>query len=395
MYANRDIKAYKKDGAYRTASHTFRADPHNEHVDYSRTSNNVVVLGADNYEDYKKDLANAIALTEKSRKGKRVRSDANLVINQVFNASPDYFFDFKKAGITLEQWQNLDPRNSDDMSKIREVWKTLDNDKLEQYQQVIVEHLQACHKHTISLVLHLDEKSPHWHASSVPIVKNARGELALSKEQYYKRASLLSWNKDFESRINRLGLAFSKPVAGVNLNAEQFSVTEKLSKPAPPESRRRPAYEPVKKLGVFYSEDEVQKLKKSYEKREENLKEIIANHYKFVDENAEKIRQFNVLEAKHSVALKELQQLREHKNYTRNYRKLVANEKKMRLEIEQQKSEILELKKEREELLQELHKLRPEQKIRLESAHKNIEKAKNYTKLNSVSSNKNKRGYTP
>lgn len=390
MYANRDIKAYKKDGAYRTASHTFRADPHNDNVDYSRTANNVVVFGADNYEDYKKDLANAIALTDKSRKGKRVRSDANLVINQVFNASPEYFFNFKEAGITRQQWDNLDPTNPADMSKIKDVWKTLDNEKLEQYQQVIVEHLQACHKHTISLVLHLDEKSPHWHASSVPIIKNQRGELALSKEQYYKRESLLRWNKDFEARINKLNLAFSKPAPDVQLSAEQLSVTEQLSKPKPPQSRRRRAYEPAKKFGVFYSEEEVQKLKRSYEKREENLKEIIANHYKFVDENADKIRQFNNLEAKHSVALKELQQLREHKNYTRNYRKLVSDEKKMRLEIEQQKAEILELKKERDELLQELHKLKPEQKITLENAYEKIEKAKNYTTLSSK-----KRGYTP
>jgi hypothetical protein len=389
MYANRDIKAYKKKEAHKTASHAFRADPENENVDYSRTVNNVVVLGADNYEDYKKDLANAIALTDKSRRGKKVRIDANLVINQVFNASPEYFFDFKKAGITLEQWQNLEPKNPDDVKKIREVWKTLDKDKLEQYQRVIIEHLQACHKHTISLVLHLDEKSPHWHASSVPIVENTRGELTLSAKQYYKKATLSQWNKDFKARINKLGLAFSKPEPDVKLSPENFSVAEQLSKPAPPKSRRRSAYEPKKKMGVFYTEQEVQKLKKSYEDREKNLKEIIANHYKFYDDNAEKIRQFNNLQAKHSVALKELQQLREYKNYTRNYRKLVANEKKMRLEIEQQKEQILELKKEREELLQELHKLKPEQKIRLESAHKNIESLKKSTRLSS------NRGYTP
>lgn len=70
MYANRDIKAYKKHEAHRTASHAFRADPDNDNVDYSRTVNNVVVIGADNYEDYKKDLTNAIALTDKSRRGK-------------------------------------------------------------------------------------------------------------------------------------------------------------------------------------------------------------------------------------------------------------------------------------------------------------------------------------
>lgn len=38
----------------------------------------------------------------------------------MFNASPEYFFDFKKAGITLEQWQNLDLKNSDDVKKNKE-----------------------------------------------------------------------------------------------------------------------------------------------------------------------------------------------------------------------------------------------------------------------------------
>lgn len=385
MYANRDIKAYKKKEAHKTASHAFRADPENENVDYTRSINNVVVLGADNYEDYKKDLANAIALTDKSRKGKKVRIDANLVINQVFNASPEYFFDFKKCGMTLEQWQNLESKNPADLKKIREVWKTLDNKKLEQYQAVIVEHLQACHKHTISLVLHLDEKTPHWHASSVPIVKNQRGELALSAKQYYKKSTLSAWNKDFKARINKLNLAFSKPAPDVQLSAEQFSVSEQLSKPAPPQSRRRPAYEPVKKFGVFYSEEEVQKLKKSYESREKNLKEIIANYYKFYDDNAEKIRQFNNLQAKHSVALKELQQLREYKNYTRNYRKLVSNEKKMREQIELQKQQI-------EQLEQELQAVKPVAQMRdLEQVEKSIEQLRN----SSTISRSNKRGYTP
>lgn len=406
MYANRDIKAYKKDGAHRAASHAFRVDPPNDNVDYSRTGNNVIVIGSDNYEDYKKDLVNTIALTDESRKGKKVRSDANLVINQVFHASPEFFFDFKKAGITRNQWDNLDPKNNNDKIKIRKVWETLDNDKLEQYQRAIIEHLDECHKHTISLVLHMDEKSPHWHASSVPIVENKRGELALSKEQYYRLSTLSQWNKDFESRINKLNLAFSKPKPDVKLNADHLSITEQLSKPKPPRSRRKPAYEPQKKIGMFYTSEDVEKLKKSYKKREENLKEIIVNQQTFINDHAEKIRQLNNLQAKHSVALAELQQLREHKNYTRNYRRLVANEKKMRLEIEQQKEQILELKKERGELLNELHKLSPEPTPKMsEDVEKLHERMTNIKSANAelareqenpiIKKQRSKRGYTP
>jgi len=178
-YANRDIKLKKIRASNRAASHMFRNDPENDNVVSSRSILNRVIIGPDNFNDYKKRLDEVLS---QNASKKKIRSDANITINQVFHCSAGWLFDFEKAGITQEQWENLDVQNPEDKKILARVWETLDASKLDKFEKAMLEHLEKCHQHTISVVLHMDEKTPHYHVVSVPFVNNS-----LSAKQYYTK----------------------------------------------------------------------------------------------------------------------------------------------------------------------------------------------------------------
>lgn len=341
MYANRDIKNCNNAQQAGAISHTFRQDPDNGNVDEQRSIHNYVVLGANNKAEYQEQLQEKLDLTAEGRNNRKVRSDANLTINQIFNASPEYFYNFKKARMTRKRWQQLEWEKEEHRAEILRVFETLDMKKVKAYEQVIIEHLEECHKHTISLVCHLDEKTPHWHAVIVPVVENSQGVLKLSAKEYYRKKSLHEWNEDFQNRIKKLGLEFRKEAPDIPLAPEDYKILEQKKEPEKAKSRRKSAYEPKTNFIGFYSQEEVDKFAKSYENREINLKEIIANQSDWIEKNRDELTQMHNLQVRYDRAKKLLE---EANKKAKSYRRLSASEAKLRKELEQYQEQNKHLK---------------------------------------------------
>src|SRR5690606_7036913 len=103
---------------------------------------------------------------------RKVREDANRVLEFVISASPEYFYDFDKLNITREQWDSLTPTNDPKYhEKVRLVFQTLNIERLNQFTEQVKEFCQIeFGENLINCVLHLDEKTPHFHIAVTPIM---------------------------------------------------------------------------------------------------------------------------------------------------------------------------------------------------------------------------------
>lgn len=105
-----------------------------------------------------------------------VRKDANRAIEFVLSASPEYFYDFKKAGITREDWDTI----TIEKLGVKEYWRKLEeikkftiNENIEKWKKDIVKFVNNdpdLKNNVINLVVHQDEKTPHAHLIVTPVI---------------------------------------------------------------------------------------------------------------------------------------------------------------------------------------------------------------------------------
>lgn len=193
------LRAQKIDQGTETAAHNHNlrasSTKTEKNIDRSLTHLNQLLLGS-------RKTINAInAIIENETDGATIRKDANRAIEFVLSASPEHFYDFEKAGITREQWDELKPSNyKDDMGtywqKVNQVKKHIRPGALEAWQKNATSWAQESFgKNIANLVLHMDEKTPHMHLIVVPIVKNK-----LTAKQFFTPANSAKWQASYAKK---------------------------------------------------------------------------------------------------------------------------------------------------------------------------------------------------
>lgn len=140
-------------------------------VDYSKSHLNRIILGNRN------TVATINEKVEQRTNKKKLRDDANRAIEFVLSASPEHFYDFKKVGMTREEWDDLIPANFKDnmqayWKRVNEVKSTLKHDETKKWLTDAKDWMQKeFGENVINAVVHFDEKTPHIHLLCVPMVK--------------------------------------------------------------------------------------------------------------------------------------------------------------------------------------------------------------------------------
>lgn len=190
------LRAQKISQSAETAAHNhnLRASEskHESNVNRNRSSENELLLGS---RDTVKTLNQIIDDLDLKT---AVRKDANRAIEIVLSASPEHFYDFQKAGITREQWDELIPANYKDRmdvywQKIARVQKHFKKDNFEKWKQDTVSWAEKeFGKNVVNLVCHMDEKSPHAHLTIAAVVDGK-----LTAKQFFTPITARKWQDSY------------------------------------------------------------------------------------------------------------------------------------------------------------------------------------------------------
>ena len=273
MYFNMDVKLRNRTEFQNSVLHNHRKEKEpKENIDYERTKNNYYIFGSNNENEI---LSKQLDETKESRKQKNgtikgIRKDANLAMSFVFSASPEFFFDFKKSKMNIDKWNSMDISNSEkDKRKIAEVWKTLNEEKVKEFEKIVLEHMKEKHgKNLISIACHRDEKGLHYHALVSCRVETSKGK-KLSAKEYYTRTTLAEWNADIRPRMKALGLEAKKEEPEPPLTTKEHSSRQAPDVPA---ETPRPAIPNIKKGLLGYKTEDVESRFEIHNQREIALK---------------------------------------------------------------------------------------------------------------------------
>lgn len=136
-------------------------------ADREWTSENRLVMGTD------RTAARVAEIIKSLPNQKRaVRKDAVKALEFVMSASPEFFYDFKAAGITKSRWESTSYSDKGYLDMVHKAKATLDKKKLDEWVNNTVRWLkeQIGEDKIVSVTLHMDEKTPHIHAIVVPAV---------------------------------------------------------------------------------------------------------------------------------------------------------------------------------------------------------------------------------
>lgn len=141
-----------------------------------------------------------------------VRKDANRAIEFVLSASPEYFYDFKKAGITREDWDNI----TIDKLGVKKYWERLAeikkftiHENFEKWKKDIVKFVNNdpdLKNNVINLVVHQDEKTTHAHLIVTPVIDGK-----LTAKQFFTPGRARYW-QDTYARATGLKRGISSDV---------------------------------------------------------------------------------------------------------------------------------------------------------------------------------------
>lgn len=154
-------------------------------ADKAWTSENRLVMGTDKTAARVAEIIKSLPNQKKA-----VRKDAVKAIEMVFSASPEYFYDFKAAGITKDKWESTTYSDKNYLSMVHRAKETLDKKKLDEWVNNTTKWLkeQVGEDKIVSVTLHMDEKTPHIHAIVVPAVEGR-----LSCKKFFTPQACSNW----------------------------------------------------------------------------------------------------------------------------------------------------------------------------------------------------------
>lgn len=180
-------------------NHNMRASLTKEEINVNRelTHQNKLLMG-------RSDTVKAINEKIESLNLKTaVRKDANRAIEFVLSASPEYFYDFEKAGITREDWDKITIENLGEKKyweRLAEIKKFSITKNIEQWKKDIVQWVNSdtdLKDNLINLVIHDDEKTLHAHLLVTPIVNGK-----LTAKQFFTPAKATAWQDSYAAKTN-------------------------------------------------------------------------------------------------------------------------------------------------------------------------------------------------
>lgn len=337
MYYNIDIKLQNKSEFTKSHHHNARLEGQdkNDNVDQERLNDNYYLVGGN--ENPIDTINKKIAETKKDSYHKGIRKDANLAVSFVFSASPEFFFDFKKLKITREKWDSVSWQeyetnaNGEKVKKsktklaehrriISDAWQTVDEKKIKQFENEVLEHLKTQHKENlIDVVCHRDEKNFHIHARTACIVNDKKtGKPKLSSKEYYRLGTLAQWRNDLSERMQRLKLTDKKPLQAPSLDEHEYKQAVTIE---PVKTQKRVPQIELKKGLLGYKNDDVEKFISNSMQREKALKTENENLRKELQKQEPKIANANV-------TLKQLEKsIKEKDTMERKFRKITEQDK--------------------------------------------------------------------
>lgn len=132
-----------------------------------------------------------------------VRKDANRAIEFVLSASPEHFYDFEKAGITREDWDNITIENLGEKKyweRLAEIKKFSITKNIEQWKKNLVQWVNSdtdLKDNLINLVIHDDEKTLHGHLLVTPVVNGK-----LTAKQFFTPEKATAWQNSYAAKTN-------------------------------------------------------------------------------------------------------------------------------------------------------------------------------------------------
>jgi hypothetical protein len=175
MYCAVKIKKIKASGVGHIEEHNKRT-VEQRHTDSSKTHLNKWIMTSGNSLSEAVNDKIATLATQQKRK---VRKDAVVLVDMVLIASPEYFRENKGD------------------------WGQYDQDKLVEYSKASLDFLKKKYgDRLIAVALHLDEATPHIHASIVPITEDGR----LSGKDMFDKTQLSNLQTEYAEAMKPLGL---------------------------------------------------------------------------------------------------------------------------------------------------------------------------------------------
>lgn len=219
-------------------------------VNRSRSSENELLLGS---RDTVKTINQIIDDLDLKT---AVRKDANRAIELVLSASPEHFYDFEKAGITREQWDELIPANYKDRmnvywKKIARVQKHFKKDNFEKWKKDTVAWAEKeFGKNIVNLVCHVDEKTPHAHLIVASVVDGK-----LTAKQFFTPITARKW-QDSYSKATGLKRGISSDKKHEDKIANEFNQAKqkgyRKGYQVGKETGQQEAKQAGKKVGAFF-----------------------------------------------------------------------------------------------------------------------------------------------
>jgi hypothetical protein len=175
-------------------NHNMRASLTKEEINVNRelTHQNKLLMG-------RSDTVKAINEKIESLNLKTaVRKDANRAIEFVLSASPEYFYDFEKAGITREDWDKITIENLGEKKyweRLAEIKKFTIHENVEKWKKDIVSWVNAdpdLKNNVINLVVHQDEKTIHAHLIVTPVIDGK-----LTAKQFFTPGRTKYWQDTY------------------------------------------------------------------------------------------------------------------------------------------------------------------------------------------------------
>ena len=208
-----------------------------ENINFDRNQNKIVLGSPDTHQKLKENLS-------KLESKKAIRKDANVLLEFIFSASPEFFYD----NLDKEKFEKLTMKdNKNELDKIFN--ESLNKENLSKFEKAVVDFINSkpeFKNNVVNLVLHLDEKTPHFHLTLTPILKGR-----LTAKEFFTPENSRQWQNDFHSVLqkNQITLERGKENSpAIHQSLAEYRSTEAVEMPQPP-TNPTPALPNIDDLG--------------------------------------------------------------------------------------------------------------------------------------------------
>lgn len=248
-------------------------------INFNRQQNQICLGSEDTHGTLKNRL-------EKIENRRAIRKDANVMLEFIFSASPEYFY----KDLDREKFDKLTmEKNKPELDKIFN--EQLDKQKLEDFKAVVIEYCQKeFGDNVINLTLHLDEKTPHFHLLCTPITADNR----LTAKEFFTPITARAWQDSFGEACKKLGIDRGRensPEVHTSHHDHNRALNTPVPTPPTVKTPQTPTEEEIFKDGLFGKKQliKTEDLLKQFREREKAVNEKYKFYKKYYNENKEKI----------------------------------------------------------------------------------------------------------